>query len=384
MILSKLNKYWLLTGCLTGVAFFVLLIYFFFMRGLIPETFHGDGPLWFEKIINTFYPRFVSEKNRFPVDFFVAKADWVVIRCSALLLLSALISLFCIRFSGFRNRFNNFWVINTSADTVNTLKILYFLLLILFLRDLFPSIQSLSDASSLYRPHLIFRLFGTKMPSEVTLQVFWWLSITGAALAVLNIKPVISAGCSVLFFIILQGYVYSFGKTDHTYAVFTYAGMLVPFLLLEKRKALNDHKPVINSRALKLIMISIALSYLFAGLEKLTISGMQWFDPDTLRAHLFFRQTELGMVIAESDFLCVLLQTLTLTFQLGFFLVLFIPESRLIILSVGVLFHLGTFLIFGIGWYISPWVYAYIFFVDWGKIGLNFLPLRPKKKLSGK
>jgi hypothetical protein len=52
-------------------------------------------------------------------------------------------------------------------------------------------------------------------------------------------------------------------------------------------------------------------------------------------------------------------------FQLGFITILFFPRLKLMILLSGVAFHIGTYLLLEVGWYINAWILVYIFFIDW-------------------
>jgi hypothetical protein len=73
--------------------------------------------------------------------------------------------------------------------------------------------------------------------------------------------------------------------------------------------------------------------------------------------------------VAESDLLCVLLPTLALLFELGFIVIVFRPAWTWVFLPAGILFHAGTYLLLGVGWYFNGWVATYVFFIPWEKFG---------------
>jgi hypothetical protein len=61
----------------------------------------------------------------------------------------------------------------------------------------------------------------------------------------------------------------------------------------------------------------------------------------------------------------VLLPLGALLFELGFILTVFRPKLAWVFLPAGVLFHMGTYLLLGVGWYFNGWIATYIFFIPW-------------------
>ena len=142
--------------------------------------------------------------------------------------------------------------------------------------------------------------------------------------------------------------------------------MVFPFLFLEAQHA----EVFFKSWALRLIQVIIAFVYFISGIEKMMISGFSWLQPESLKAYIYLHQMPLGILLSKSDALCILFSVFTLTLQLFFPLILFTKKYKWLFLSGGILFHLGTLYILGIGHLFNPWIITYIFFIDWTREGL--------------
>ena len=119
----------------------------------------------------------------------------------------------------------------------------------------------------------------------------------------------------------------------------------------------------------------MCLTYFFAGTEKLLISHFSWINPITFKAYLALHQAPIGMIVAENTLLCTLLPIGALVFQLTFFIILFYPKMSKWYILGGFCFHWGTTLLFGISWFINPWLMPYLFFIDWEKLYFVFFVL---------
>lgn len=362
--MNKRNPYIIITlaGLLIGG---MILIYFLVIRDLVKAAYNGTAPPWFNDMVQTFYPRFFVEKHRFDLAFFLGKADQIILRAS-LAGLIAMSVLFCNRKSGdFHEKLYRFWNTKTSFRNVSILRILYFGLMLLIFKDIYADLLALSKASLFYRPIFLYKLLGIGFPSETAILVIYVVLILSCAAAIFNIYPVISGTIAVADFIYIQGIIFGFEKTDHGFATFTYAGLIMPFLLYERWKANKSELQYQEGWPLQLIRTLIVSGYLFSGLEKLFISKFQWATASTFRSYLLMQPTPSGLWVASSDFLCQILPLLALLFQLGFVLVLFHKKWRYLLLPAGLLFHFGVYLLFNVGGVLNPWILAYIFFLDW-------------------
>ncbi|MET0393847.1 MAG: hypothetical protein ABW019_11935 [Chitinophagaceae bacterium] len=126
----------------------------------------------------------------------------------------------------------------------------------------------------------------------------------------------------------------------------------------------------------ELVLVKIGLSqvYLSAGIQKLQQSGWDWCTGRSVQAYLLenylWSDRRAGLLVAQNRKLCAVLATLTLAFELTFWIIIFIPSLTCIYLAAVVLFHTGTLATMRInyGKYLLP-VYM-VFFTDlafWAK-----------------
>jgi hypothetical protein len=185
------------------------------------------------------------------------------------------------------------------------------------------------------------------------------------AAIIFSIQPVLSSVVAAALVILLQGWLFSFEKIDHTFSTLTYAALVMPFLVYEYAKAAKKKQHTQAGWPLQLICVCIAAVYFMAGLEKLLIAGLDWIRPDSFRSYLYLHQAPIGLWVAKSNLLCTILPLVAMLFQLGFFTILFYPALRPFVLLSGIAFHTGTYLLLEVGWYINAWIMVYIFFIDW-------------------
>jgi hypothetical protein len=164
---------------------------------------------------------------------------------------------------------------------------------------------------------------------------------------------------AVLLFVGLQLFYYSAEKIDHTYATLNYAAFFVPFLVYDYAKSIG--KENMNAWAIQAIGLSIGIVYCMAGLEKLFISKLAWLEPTTLRSYLYLHPTSIGLWVAPYTVICQILSILVLFVQLGFIVGVLFRKYRFYAIVGGIAFHIGTFLMMGIGDYNTPWIFVYIF-----------------------
>jgi len=342
----KLNRnvYWLL---LTNVV--LQGFYWLYFREEIIRLYYSEQVegFWVE-VVKTFYPRFFVEKYRFDLDFFLKKAEQILWRL-------LLISIFLAFLSKFikKNIFHHFFSVTLERRKVVFLQILLTCGWVYESFTWYKSLLRLAYLKELYEPYLLLRF----VPFPETESFFYWF-VALYVCFLLSFVPRV-AGIfwvfSVALIIILLGFLYGFGKLDHTYATWLYVSILLTFLLQNQKQ--------VDAWALRLMQCVVASVYLQAGLEKLLISGWEWFSPETLRHHLLTHATAWGITIAKSDVLCVLGSVFILFFQLGFVSILFFPKLKYIFLPSGVMFHIATFILMNVGGLLSYWYLVYVIFL---------------------
>ncbi|HVD98128.1 MAG TPA: hypothetical protein VNB90_07970 [Cytophagaceae bacterium] len=341
-----------------------LLFHWLYLREAIQKAYEGGADIFTKFLLNTLYPRFEIEKHRFDLSFFLSKADQVVLRATLVYYVLIAMSLFYKLRIHFREKFDRFWYASTSSFNINTLRWLFFSYLIFLSYELCHDLLVLQPISIFYKPILWLRLLHIPFPNEIVVWILacCWLLIN--ILILLRIRIVLFSAFSLCIFFLVQCWVFSFEKLDHSYATFTYAFLLLPFLFDEQKKN-GDH---FNSWSLQLIRFTIVMIYFLSGLEKLLISKFSWMEANTLKGYLSLHPTHWSDLIAQNDLLCVFISVFTLVFQVTFVLILFFPRYSWLWLLAGICFHTGTLVVMGIGYPLNPWWWVYIFFVDWEKI----------------
>lgn len=335
----------------------------------------GEENLLLSEITRFLYPRLEVERTRLSTNFFIEKADQLVIRTS--------LCLFVIFFI-YVNRYKKLLPeVSTSKRNITVLRVLFYLGLMWAGREIFVDLISLQKLDDFYKPVLILKLLHVDLPGKAAVVFITTGFFVFCLLALLDIKPVISSVIAILLFILYQAFLYSFEKVEHAYATINYVGFLMPFLLLEARINRTETYP---SFFLSLIILIVAGCYFLSGIEKLFTAGFHWLHPSNFQAYLLMHGTKAGIWLSSNNFLLILLPLASLLFQLSFLFVVWFPGMRYILIPAGIVFHWGTVILFGISSFINPWIIPYIFFIRWDKIKpLSFLKsISAKKPAEGR
>jgi hypothetical protein len=344
------------------VCILSIVLYFFWLKGLARAAYQGHAPVWFVALVEAFYPRFAVEKQRFDLLFFLNKADQVILRLNLVLLLSALVM--SLRQQTFMRRLKlRLFNVRKDKRSLQLLLLIFYTGYLSYVSVWYEDLALIARLVPFYKPISVYQLFNIPLPSVEFLHTVFFIMMLSGVLVILHIRPFFASVVNALSFLFLQGYFYCFEKIDHRFATLTIAVMLMPFLvhiLLKSRQYRT-----FNAWPLQLIRFGIAMTYLLAGLEKLFTSGFSWASAETFRTYVFLHQAPLGLQLAESDFLAHLLPFLGILFQIGFICILFFPTYRLWFILSGIAFHIGTVLLLNVGDFMNPWIFMYIFFIDW-------------------
>jgi hypothetical protein len=358
-MMKKVLLCWLL--CIVGIP----ILYLFAGRELILNSMEGKAPAWFDQILETFYPRFAVEKHRFDTHFFLSKADQIIIRfCLVQMAFLVFTTTYAFK-PTFRTQVNAFWHTPVLIRQAHWLRVLFYLGMLFFTYDWFYYLDLVRPAEIFYKPLLLLRILNIDFPSVTVSGIVFGLLMLSYAGVLFWFKPVISSIVATLLFVLMQGWLYSFEKIDHTFSTLTYVALIMPFLIYEQQKASRARSIQQAAWPLQLIRVCIAMVYVMAGLEKLLIAGTEWFNPDSFRSYLYLHQAPAGLWVAQSDLLCTILPVGAMLFQLGFSVILFFRKLTLFVLLAGIGFHAGTYILLEVGWYFNAWIFVYIFFIDW-------------------
>ena len=369
----KKNKFWLF------VAFMIFsqLLYWFWLRKYVIAYFEPTiETTWFSTWVESIYPRLKVEKHRFEVSFFIKKSDQIAIR---FFFLGTLFSVFLLPV--FYTKIKSFF----KKNTVYTQKIslgkqqffvLYFLLSnVLLSNEWLEILTEYSQIANFYEPISFYKITSPSFPSLTFLSILFYslrfISIIGVCLFLLSvffqdrfsIKKIafVTLILSAVFFIYLQGFLYGFGKIEHTYATWNWVCLLLPFWFYHTNFKNNNAKHHFVYQNY-LLFIAIGLVYTSSGLEKLFIGGIEWLNGNALSEYLKNSPTHYGQYLSNYPVLIFLLSVLTIAWESCFLLILSQKKHiRLALIFVGICFHVGVYFFLGVGHYLSPWIWVYVF-----------------------
>ncbi|MFN3404938.1 MAG: hypothetical protein ACK40G_12635 [Cytophagaceae bacterium] len=367
-----LNKKYLFLVPLIIIAI-TATIYWLFIYPLVNDYFDNIAPQWFSDLINIFYPRIEVEKQRYPAYFFLEKSNQILIRSGfVLLILSAFLTIYYNL--SFKQSINGWWDDKTSTFNAGVLKVLFYVLLIPIIFDFRSDLYLLYEIKEFYKPVIILKLLGIPFPPPLVIDIMYGTLIISVLLVLFNYQAFFFSIIVSFLFLAGQALFFSFEKVDHGYATFTYASMLMPLVIYFRQNAIKKGEKTIQGWPVKLICLAVALPYFFSGVEKIFTSKSAWLKAETLQSYLLLHHAEPGIWLAKNAFLCSIIPILVILFQLGFILILFTPKLRFIFLCAGIIFHYSIVIFFDVSSFINPWIFCYIFFIDWNFIRRKSIP----------
>lgn len=198
--------------------------------------------------------------------------------------------------------------------------------------------------------------------------------------------------CAFVLQLVQEGLLNSFGKVTHAtipllhallfFALAPCGGAWSLDSLLRRRRARDGgrdgSRDARRSRfarwPFELLLIELAFYYFDAGLTKLRVGGLAWADGWTLQYHLVQHDTALGRMVAPHRWLCALLSTGALAFELGFPLAVLVRRLRPWFLAGGVCFHTGNHLLLDLIFW--PVLAVYPLVVPWSVVCDRAVALR--------
>lgn len=347
----------------TVMAVVLPLLYLLYFRGQVIPATQGEASGWLQFIIDQLYPRLATERHRFAADFFLQKADQVVIRFSLVSLSLSLILWLYQKKEIIRNSIEEYFGQEVGFKAANSLISFLYLYLLYTSWDFYQEHQLLSGIQDFYTPAFPLKYLYPYFPTPIVAGIAYGLFILSALLCAFRIKPFYSSLVTILSFLFLYSLRMGFEKTDHGFATITYALVLMPFLMWAYEVAKKNGKDKIEAWSIQLIKIVIPMCYFMAALEKLLSSGIWWLKAENFKTLLYLHQEPLGLWIMKSNVLCTALPLLAWLFQLCFISVLKWPRLVPYFLIIGILFHQGTYFLFGAGDPFTPWIAVYVFFL---------------------
>lgn len=198
-----------------------------------------------------------------------------------------------------------------------------------------------SDPESIYgKPIKLLRVFQIPRPGEsyfITLGLVFILSLL---MVVFSMHPKVFISIAIVsyffYFNPITGLSYIQRKTN-----------LVPLVLLILLVSPNTGQPLdVPATQWELVLVKLALAqvYFSAAVQKLKKAGWKWGDGSALQSSLMsnylWSDSKSALLLAKNKSLCAVFSTVTLLFELTFFVIIFIPGLTIFYILLALSFHL--------------------------------------------
>jgi hypothetical protein len=238
---------------------------------------------------------------------------------------------------------------------------LFFILQLLFVPDLLMEIRIRAQWKALFQPEGISGFWLGSFPSYPLVQFLAIVLFGISAWLVLSRWepespwPLLAACLVFLIWGYLLSAFFGFGKIDHTYASM-FSGMMGMILFLQIWRSNSLH----FGFGYRIFQAFIWGCYFFSGLEKVFLSGLNWANQEHLQVLAALHPGFWADKLVSLPFAHLLLWP-GLFFQLLSVLQWRWPNWGYVTVAAGIFFHLGTYLLIGVGGYFSPWMAMLIF-----------------------
>ncbi|WP_338793061.1 hypothetical protein [Bernardetia sp. MNP-M8] len=370
----KKNRFWILVSLLVLSQ----LLYWFWIRNYTLAYFdkNTNSVTWFSDLVESLYPRLKTEKYRFESSFFIKKSDQIAIR---FLVIGFILSLFLL--PKIYKKTKLLFIKNTIysqkiTPTHQALLVIYFLTSnSLLSNEWLEILTEYNQIAVLYEPISFYKLLSSSFPSLFFLKkafsFFTIITGIGISFGLLSLffqrkilfKTILffCVTLSSILFIYLQGFLYGFGKIEHTYATWNWVCILLPFWMYQTNFKKSDSTTILIPQNY-FLFLAVGLVYTSSGLEKIFIGGGSWINGNVFLSYLKTSPTDWGQNLSNYPFLVTFFSILVIFWESSFLLILHQNKYiRLTFIFIGVCFHIGTFFFLGVGHYFSPWIWVYVF-----------------------
>jgi len=239
---------------------------------------------------------------------------------------------------------------------------LFYVIQLIYLPDLLQELRVRGQWKALFQPLSQFSFFESAFPLQYYIQVSGILIFGCTAILLLakwkekDFIPLIISVFILLVWTYLLSLFFGFGKIDHTYASL-YSGML-GIVVCQFIIYFNPDK---SEFGFKIFQAFIWSCYFFSGLEKVMLSGIDWVQANHFEVLCALHPNQNCEAILPFPVLGSIILVAGLGFQLLSCLQWKWPFWGFVNIAGGIIFHLGTWLIFDIGGWQSPWIIVLIF-----------------------
>ena len=237
------------------------------------------------------------------------------------------------------------------------------------------------------RPTGVMRLlpwgFYERLLTPASMTAFKWLFVAALLAAAAGALTNVSTKTAALLFLFYQGLLRSFTHFNHDEMPAAYILLVLAFVpcgdafsvdsLLGRSRAREGGSWVYGYPIL-LARLLLAWSYFTSALIKLRVAGLGYFSADNLPTlavsnsldNMHDTQFRAGLLLPAYREYTPPFVALAVLWELAFPLAVWFPRARVVILTAGVLFHVGTLVVMNI---FFPYHLAmYLVFVDWPRV----------------
>jgi hypothetical protein len=237
------------------------------------------------------------------------------------------------------------------------------------------------------RPTGVMRLlpwgFYERLLTPASMAAFKWLFVFALLAAAAGALTPVSTKTAAVLFLFYQGLLRSYTHFNHDEMPAAYILLVLAFTpcadafsldALRGRRRAQAGGSWVYGYPILLSRLLLAWSYFTSALVKLRVAGLGYFGADNLPAlavsnsldNLHDTQFRAGLWLPAYRDYTPPLVALVMLWELLFPLAVWFPRARAVILTAGVLFHLGTLFFMNI---FFPYHLAmYLVFVDWPKV----------------
>jgi hypothetical protein len=233
---------------------------------------------------------------------------------------------------------------------------------------------------SLFDPVSVFHLLSS-MPSPELTTAVQVVGVVAALSAACGLVPRVSFPAAFAAFAFLNLMLNGTGKIVHNDVVLTLC--LLPLLVapaaasrcwsVRRRPAPAERVGVAYGWPIRTAMAIVAIAYLFAGVQKLRYSGIDWVTSDNLRFVLWASSdsqaspNSLALFVADHAWIYHALAASTIVVEVGFILCLPFSRLRWFFVPAAIGLHLGIWAAMGLDYLPQAWT-VLVVFVNWAAL----------------
>ncbi|MFT4512988.1 MAG: hypothetical protein ACI89X_002911 [Planctomycetota bacterium] len=222
-----------------------------------------------------------------------------------------------------------------------------------------------------WTPIYLFQVLRISPIGTDTAQIVLQVAVCSLTCGMLGIASRLSCLVGAAAFYYWTGLAYSFGKPHHDKIALAFAIAALPFARVGAAASIDavvsrlwrkpNHERLVSGMPIRIAQFTIALGYCGAGIGKVLIGGVEWFNGYTLQGIMLGHDGPWSHFFASSVALAQLQSFGLVLVQAAFPLVLIWPRSRWFFLPFATIFHLMTWKTMDTGPYMRLWLLLWAF-----------------------